>query len=159
VTAERFPVEETLIMMFARAIGDPNPVYSDPESPEARAMGGVIAPPTFAMAAAQFDPENPLIPKQGQPWFGSAKEPSGYRRESTGLLHAEQHFEYHRPLRAGEVLSGRERDGATWTKESKRGGTLNFAERFIDYVVRGTDEKVVTVRMVTVVPSQVVSKD
>ena len=146
-------------MMFARAIGDPNPVYRDPDSSAAKAMGGIIAPPTFAMAAAQFDPENPLIPQPGEPWFGSAKEASGYKREGTGLLHAEQHFEYHRPLRAGEVLRGIERSGETWQKESKRGGTLNFAEKFIDYVVRETGDKVVTVRMVSVVPSQVVTQD
>ena len=159
MTAERFPVEESHIMMFARAIGGPNPVYRDPDSSAAKAMGGIIAPPTFAMAAAQFDPENPLIPQPGEPWFGSAKEASGYKREGTGLLHAEQHFEYHRPLRAGEVLRGIERSGETWQKESKRGGTLNFAEKFIDYVVRETGDKVVTVRMVSVVPSQVVTQD
>jgi acyl dehydratase len=149
---ERFPVEETHILMFARAIGDENPVYTDPSSPEAAEFGGVIAPPTFTMAGMQFDPDAFLRPKLNQPWFGSAKEPSGAQIESTGRLHAEQHFEYHRPLVAGEVLTTIEREGATWEKESKRGGTLRFEEMFIDYVSAATGEPVVTARLVSVLP-------
>lgn len=157
MAAKRFPVEATHIMMFARAIGDLNPVYTDPDSPEAAAMGGVIAPPTFVMAGAQFDPDNVLIPKPGEPWFGSAKEPTGVtQRESTGRLHAEQHFEYHRPLHAGEVLTTVERDGETWTKESKRGGILTFEEKFVDYVSVADGQPVVTARFVSVLPSQAV---
>ena len=152
---ERFPVEASHIMMFARAIGDENPVYTDPSSPEAAEFGGVIAPPTFTMASSQFDPDNALRPRPGQPWFGSAKEPSGAEVTRTGRLHAEQHFEYHRPLVAGEVLTATERDGKEWQKESKRGGTLSFEEKFIDYTNVDTGELVVTARFVTVVPSQV----
>ncbi len=153
MAVERFPVEATHIMMFARAIGDDNPVYSDPGSAQAAAFGNVIAPPTFAMAGAQFDPDNTLIPKVGQPWFGSAKEPSGAAITSTGRLHAEQHFEYHRPVLAGEVLITVARDGATWTKESKRGGSLFFEEKFIDYLVADTAEVVITARFVSVLPT------
>ena len=155
MAVERFPVEASHIMMFARAIGDENPVYTDPSSPEAAEFGGVIAPPTFTMASSQFDPDNALRPRPGQPWFGSAKEPSGAEVTRTGRLHAEQHFEYHRPLVAGEVLTATERDGKEWQKESKRGGTLSFEEKFIDYTNVDTGELVVTARFVTVVPSQV----
>ena len=35
--------------------------------------GGIIAPPSFAQAVAQFDPDYHLRPKPGQKWFGSAK--------------------------------------------------------------------------------------
>lgn len=156
MTVERFPVEASHILMFARAIGDENPVYTDPSSPEATEFGNVIAPPTFTMAGAQFDPDNVLLPKIGQPWFGSAKEPSGAEITSTGRLHAEQHFEYHRPLVAGEVLTTVERAGTTWAKQSKRGGSLLFEEKFIDYLIAGTGELVVTARFVSVQPSQAV---
>lgn len=152
---ERFAVEASHIMMFARAIGDENPVYTDPTSPQAAEFGGVIAPPTFTMASSQFDPDAALRPKRGVPWFGSAKEPTGAEVARTGRLHAEQHFEYHRPLVAGEVLTATERAGETWQKESKRGGTLNFEEQFIDYTNVDSGELVVTARFVTVVPSQV----
>ncbi len=155
MAVERFPVEASHILMFARAIGDENPVYTDPASPEAAAFGGVIAPPTFTMAASQFDPDHVLRPKPGEPWFGSAREPSGAEVTRTGKLHAEQHFEYHRPLVAGEVLTATERAGETWQKESKRGGTLSFEELYIDYTNVETGELVVTARFVTVIPSQV----
>src|SRR5262244_594849 len=84
VAVERFPVEAGHILMFARSIGDANPVYADADSDAARAVGGVIAPPTFVQASAQYDPDYPLRPKIGRPWFGSGKEASGRRRESGG---------------------------------------------------------------------------
>ena len=40
-------------------------------------------------------------------------------------LHAEQHFEYHLPLKAGDVLSATTKPGKSWEKESKRAGKLN----------------------------------
>jgi hypothetical protein len=146
MTIERFPVEETHILFFARAIGDLNPRYTDPNVP-----GGIVAPPTFAMAGSQFDPDNPLRPKPGQPWFGSGRRPSGAERESSGALHAEQSFEYHKPLRPGMTLTTREGDGRTWEKSGRRGGNLVFQERVTDYLEADTGDPVVTVRMVSVV--------
>jgi hypothetical protein len=145
MTIERFPVEATHILFFARAIGDHNPRYTDPTVP-----GGIVAPPTFAMAGSQFDPENPLRPKPGEPWFGSGREPSGAKRESGGSLHAEQSFEYHQPLRPGMTLTTREREGETWEKAGRRGGRLIFRERIVDYLEVDTGELVVTARMVSV---------
>ena len=65
MSVERFPVEAGHIMMFARSIGDPNPVYADAEYAAGTEVGGVIAPPTFVQASAQFDPDYPLRPKPG----------------------------------------------------------------------------------------------
>jgi len=159
MTAQRFPVEATHILMFARAIGDPNPAYADPDSAEARAVGGVVAPPTFPMAGAQFDPDNPLLPRPGEPWFGSGREPTGVVREGGGMLHAEQVFEYHQPVRAGMVLTGSQREGATWEKASKRGGLLRFSETVTEYHDAATGEPVVTVRMVGVKTEHPVEKE
>ena len=150
MTTERFPVEATHILMFARAIGDPNPAYRDPGSPEAEAVGGVVAPPTFAMAGSQFDPDNPLRPKPGEPWFGSGREPTGQVREGGGMLHAEQIFEYHQPLRPGMELAASRRPGATWEKSSKRAGVLRFSETITEYTDVATGEPVVTVHLVGV---------
>lgn len=136
-------------MMFARAIGDPNPAY-DPNSAESLAGAEVLAPPTFAMAGAQFDPENPLIPKADESWFGSGKEPGFLRSSSGGMLHAEQHFTYHQPLRAGMVLTGSEREGEGWEKQSRTGKTLRFTETLTDYHDVDTGELVVTTRLVGV---------
>ncbi len=133
MTAERFPVEASHIMMFARAIGDPNPVYAEPDSTEARELGGVVAPPTFPAAAAQFDPDNPLRPAPDRPWFGSGKGAGARGDRSAGVLHAEQIYEYQRPIRAGDVLSGSTREGRTWEKQSKRAGKLSFRETVTEY--------------------------
>ena len=65
MSVERFPVEAGHVLTFARAIGDDNPVYRDPDSAAASEAGGLIAPPTFTIASAQWDPDYPLRPKPG----------------------------------------------------------------------------------------------
>ena len=143
MAVERFPVEAGHILMFARSIGDPNLIYSDEEHASTTEVGHITAPPTFVQASAQFDPNYGLRPKIGQPWFGSGKEPSGIRREpasggggggggGTGL-HAEQHYEYHRPLKPGDVLTATTSAGKTWEKEGKRAGKLVFSESVTEY--------------------------
>ena len=129
---DRFPVEASHILMFARAVGDPNPVYD----PSQTAPEDIVAPPTFAQASAQFDPDYFLRPKVGEPWFGSGKEPTGVKpKESSGGggLHAEQHFTYHRHIRPGDVLTGTVKPGKTWEKEGKRSGKLVFSESITEY--------------------------
>jgi len=125
-----FPVEASHIMMFARAVGDTNPVYHD-----AAAGKDIIAPPSFPQAVAQFDPEYHLRPKPDQKWFGSAKGPSGIEGKptSSGGLHAEQHYEYHRHIKPGDVLTVETKPGKTWERESKRAGKLTFRERVTEY--------------------------
>lgn len=146
-----FPVEATHIMMFARAVGDTNPVYHDAAAAKGTEAGGIIAPPTFPQAVAQFDPDYPLRPKPGQKWFGSGKGPTGIEDKpaSSGGLHAEQHFEYHRALRPGDVLTVETRAGETWQKESRRAGKLTFRERITEYRDQ-KGELVVTARGVSV---------
>jgi acyl dehydratase len=79
------------IREFARAIGDSNPAYHDPEVAKALGYADVIAPPTFAIVvsleaanAALFDPELGL----------------DYSR----VVHGEQTFAYTRPICAGDEL-------------------------------------------------------
>ena len=114
-------------MMFRRSIGD----YAVPDTGRETAA----APPTFPRAVAQFDPDYHLRPKPGEPWFGSGRSPSGVegKPSSSGGLHAEQHFEFERPIRPGDVLTVTEREGKTWEKESKRAGKLLFTERIMEY--------------------------
>ena len=42
-------------------------------------------------------------------------------------MHGEQEFEYVRPLRAGDVLTGQTRLKDYYEKEGKRGGVMRFA--------------------------------
>jgi hypothetical protein len=140
MAAKTFPVEASHILMFARSIGDDNKVYSDADYAKTTEAKGIIAPPTFAQSSAQFDPDYFLRPKTGKPWFGSGKNPTGVSRESGGGgggggggLHAEQHFEYHRPLRVGDVLTATVKPGKTWEKEGRRSGKLVFSESVTEY--------------------------
>ena len=87
--------------------------------------------------------EHFLRPKTGGVgWFGSGKEPTGLKPSGSGGgggggaaagLHAEQHFEYHLPLKAGDVLSATTKPGNAWEKESKRAGKLKFSESVTEY--------------------------
>lgn len=147
MAVERFPVEAGHVMTFARAVGDPNPIYADTDHAAASELGAVIAAPTFAIASAQFDPDYPLRPTPGEEWYGSGRGP-GLTKEGAGGLHAEQHFVYHRPVRVGDVLSVRTRAGEPWEK-SGRSGRLLFTEQITEF--RDQDgELVVTMRSVGV---------
>ncbi len=168
----KFAVEASHIMMFARAVGDENPIYYDEDYAKGAEPGGIIAPPTFVQASAQFDPDYALRPRIGQPWFGSGKEPTGIQRRQSsgggggkrpsgaaaGGLHAEQHFEYHRQPRPGDVLTAESKPGKTWTKEGRRGGKLHFSESVTEYRDQN-GELVVTARGVGVRTERVIEND
>jgi len=145
--------------MFANSLFDENPVYHDAGKASGTEAGGLIAPPTFVQSSAQFDPEYHLRPKPGQPWFGSAKGPSGVegKPSSSGGLHAEQHYEYHRHPRPGDVLTATTTDGKSWERESKRAGKLSFRERVTEYRDQ-KGELVVTARGVSVTTERPVSQ-
>jgi hydroxyacyl-ACP dehydratase HTD2-like protein with hotdog domain len=156
----KFPIEAGHIMTFARAVGDPNRIYYDEEYAASTEPGQVIAPPTFVRASAQFDPNYPLRPKIGESWHGSGRTPSGVVSTNgstsggTGL-HAEQHFEYHRDVHVGDVLTLTERAGERWEREGRRGGTLAFQENITEYRNQHGD-LVVTSRSVVVRTSRTV---
>ncbi len=152
-----FPVEASHILMFARSVGDANPLYADAAYAAKQETKGVVAPPTFAQACAQFDPDYFLRPKPGQDWFGSGKEPTGIQKKEEsgggggggGGLHAEQHFEYHRQVRPGDVLEATQKRGKTWEKQGRRAGKLIFSESITEYRDQ-KGELVVTARSVGV---------
>jgi len=151
MAVERFPVEASHILMFARSIGDQNPIYADAEYAAGTEVGGIPAPPTFVQASAQFDPDYFLRPHPDRAWFGSGRDATGMKPEPPAVdagdsasdapaagrsmasgLHAEQHYEYHRPLLAGDVLSATVRPGEQWEKQG-RSGKLMFSETITEY--------------------------
>jgi hypothetical protein len=128
-----FPVEAGHVMLFARTFDE-----------DRRWTAGEAAPPTFPAAAAQYNPDYPLRPRPGRPWIDVASL-SGEQP----FLHAEQHFEYHSPMRVGDVFTVSTRPGDTWTKTNRRGQTLSFVETVSEY--RNADgDLVVTARSVAV---------
>ena len=141
----KFPIEASHIMMFARSIGDDNQIYYDEDYAKGGETGGIIAPPTFVQASAQFDPDYGLRPKiGGDGWFGSGGKPTGVklREDSAGStgdsgggggLHAEQRYIYHRHPKVGDVLTATNKPGKSWEKEGKRSGKLVFSESITEY--------------------------
>ena len=124
-----FPVDAAQIMLFARAIGDETAAFNDIARPET-----MVAPPTFVEVLQHFIPDYHVRPKPGQPWFGSGATPTGVpgRQTGTTTMHAEQHFEYHRPIRPGDTLIATSRPGKIWEK-SGRSGDMHFSELITEF--------------------------
>ena len=116
MAVESFPIEAGHLLMFARSIGDPNPVYSDAGYAAASEVGGLIAPPTFVQASAQFDPDYGLRPRIGKPWFGSGRYHSGLQRPRGEAAEATA------PGGDAKALTGGEVGGRTGGDTRPRGG-------------------------------------
>ena len=136
-----FPVDRTAILSFAAALGEANRIYWDEAFASGTALGGVIAPPTFAAASAHWNPHGALrgvrripTPPAGAP--GSERRAGDAPRGGGSvarLLHGEQRFEYHQPMRPGMRLTVTSYPGKSWEKEGKRGGKLRFTETVTEY--------------------------
>jgi acyl dehydratase len=154
-----FPVDRTAILTFAAALGESNGIYWDEAYARSTPLGGVIAPPTFAVAGAHWNPEHVFRGVRRIP-EAPAGEPATRRGGGGGgslarVLHGEQRFEYHQPMRPGMRLRVRTRPGRSWEKEGKRGGKLRFSETVSEYrdehgelVVTATSVGIVTEKAV-----------
>ncbi|MCC3769874.1 MaoC family dehydratase N-terminal domain-containing protein [Streptomyces sp. UNOC14_S4] len=89
---EPYEVGREKIREFAEAIGDTNPVYTDPEAAKALGYPDVIAPPTFVFAIT-FRAAGQVVQ---DPQLGL-----DYDR----VVHGDQKFAYTRPVRAGDRLT------------------------------------------------------
>lgn len=118
------PVDPALLYVFARSVGDDDPTYraqlfSPPGEP-------VASPLTYTRAVAEhFDDDGEL--RRGPDGTQIPQGGSGDR------FHAEQHFEYVRPLRSGERLIATTRPGAV-TRKQGRAGILEFTETHTDFL-------------------------
>jgi len=155
-----FPVDPTAILTFAAALGETNPIYWDEHYAKATPLGAVIAPPTFAVASAHWNPNHALrgirrIPSAPAGKEARVSESAGDGASLLRVLHGEQRFVYHQPIRAGMRLRVATRAGKTWEKEGKRGGRLRFSETITEYrdesgalVVTATSVGIVTEKAV-----------
>ena len=156
--AYEFPVERTAILTFAAALGETNRIYWDEAYARATPLGGVIAQPTFPAASSHWNPFAGLRGVRQIPAPPPGSEARGAPRGGGSLarlLHGEQRFEYHQPLRAGMRLTVTSQPGKTWEKEGKRGGKLRFSETVTEYrdergalVVTATSVAVITEKAV-----------
>jgi acyl dehydratase len=130
VTVERGKIKE-----FARAIGDDNPFYLDDRVGQASEWGDIIAPPTFMTTFRDGADSGDFLRELGT--------------DISRLLHGEQEFELHRPIRPGETFLCRTRVVDVYEKTG-RSGPMGFVVRETSVTDR-TNELVATLRSVTVV--------
>jgi len=134
-----FPVDRSAILDFAAALGETNPIYWDEAHARATPLGAVIAPPTFAVVSAHWNPDHLFrgVRRIPAPERGAGERRARERAEGepilSRVLHGEQRFVYHQPIRAGMRLRVSMRPGKTWEKEGKRGGKLRFSESISEY--------------------------
>ena len=55
MAAEKFAIEASHIMMFARAVGDDNPIYHDEDYAKGQETGNTVSPPPFLPASASSE--------------------------------------------------------------------------------------------------------
>jgi acyl dehydratase len=91
-SAEPFLVGREHIRQFARAIGDPNPLYHDLAAARTAGYPDLVAPPTFLVAAIPGELGLPI----GDPDFGM---------DFSLIVHGEQRFTLPRPVVAGDELT------------------------------------------------------
>ena len=84
-----YEVGREKIREFADALGDPHPVYRDPEAAKALGHPDVIAPPTFPIVFA-LDAALAVLRDLGI--------------DLARVVHGDQTFRYSRPLRPGDRL-------------------------------------------------------
>ena len=86
-----YEVGREKIAEFATALGDPDPVYRDPEAARAAGHRDVIAPPTFAIVLS-LGAGNVVV------------EDTDVGIDYSRVVHGEQRFTHHRPITAGDRL-------------------------------------------------------
>lgn len=88
---EPFEVTRGDIRRFAKAIGDTNPAYHDPEAAKALGHRDLVAPPTFLISASTGE-------------AGGFLADPGLGLQYHLVVHGEERFEFHRPVYAGDLL-------------------------------------------------------
>ncbi|ROS31548.1 MaoC family dehydratase N-terminal domain-containing protein [Cellulomonas sp. PhB150] len=86
-----YEVSRVKLAEFAGAVGASHPAHTDPAAAQALGHPDVIAPPTFAVVVAQ------------------RAEAQLFEDEAAGIdfsrvVHADERFTHHRPIRAGDRL-------------------------------------------------------
>jgi acyl dehydratase len=128
-------IERGRIKDFARAIGDLNPAYLDDRVGAASEWGDVIAPPTFMTTFRAEGETGALLRELGT--------------DISRVLHGEQEFELHRPVRPGETFVCRSRIVDIYEKTG-RSGPMAFVVRETAVTDRA-GEIAATIRHITVI--------
>lgn len=119
------PIREEKVKEFARAVGENNPVFYDPDAARELGLPGIVASPTFTVTQI-FE-----VPREER------EARLGANLDYARVLHGEQEFAIRRLPYAGETLKGTMRISKDFEKEGKRGGSM----RFVTYESKFTDDE------------------
>ncbi|WP_151772096.1 MaoC family dehydratase N-terminal domain-containing protein [Streptomyces abyssomicinicus] len=114
-------IERGQLRFFAKAIGETDPVYTDPEAARAAGHRDLLMPPTYLFCADS---------RRSDGFDMAAFADIDVRH----VLHAEQSFIYHRPVHAGDSLTF---EGVVEDIVSKKGGALEFLVLLIEVLRDG----------------------
>ena len=103
-------IEKGRLRLFAKAIGETDPVYFDEAAASAAGHRSLPVPPTFYFCL-EMERQDPYD------WFSELKLPLGK------VLHAEQKFSYHQTAYAGDTVRFH---GEVVDVYHKKGGALEF---------------------------------
>ena len=105
-------VEAGRLRFFAKATGATDPIYYDDNAARAVGYAGLPAPPTFAYSIAMDAGQSFNVLEDMKIALPTA-------------VHGGQGFVYHRPIIAGDVISGQQKITDIY---DKKGGALLFIE-------------------------------
>jgi uncharacterized OB-fold protein/acyl dehydratase len=134
-TVGRDPVNQPMIRHWCDAVGDRNPVYTDPEFAARSVHGGIVAPPTMVQAWIMLG----LVPAEQRLGGGPLRDvmnlldAAGY----TSVVATNCAQEYRRYLKPGDLITlTSEVSGVSDEKQTALG-----AGRFVDQVMVYTDQR------------------
>ena len=99
-------VERGAIIKFARAIGDPNPLYNDEEAARETHYGGLIAPPTFLRSML------------------SGPSKVEFERPYSAGLDGGSEWEYFEPVRVGDRITVTDRIADLYERQGRLGNMV-----------------------------------
>ena len=103
-------LEKGRLRLFAKAIGETNPIYTDEAAARAAGLRSLPMPPTYPFCLGKDIPD----PFDTLHLFGL---------DFAEILHGEQRFRYHAPACAGESLYGQKRVSGIYARKN---GALEF---------------------------------
>jgi hypothetical protein len=116
----RVRVDPAGVMILARTLDDPSPVYASERAATAAGFASVPTPPTFTFVMAHSGAFPDLQPAGASGSRHGAGADGGFTRRGL-YLHGEQHFTYHRQPLVGDVLAGRTRTSVPIERRARRG--------------------------------------
>ena len=117
MTGKEYPaysldVEKGKIREFANAIGDKSPVFYDEKAAKGEGFEGLALPPTFPTVFAMFGGT-------------MMKIIADLKINMAKMLHGGQEYEYIKPIKPGDTVTGKTKIANIFEKSGK-GGTMDF---------------------------------